>query len=108
MLNSTETRIQVTPWPLTPAPSIVDLTNTTITVEVVLDNQLRYEPVTNVGMQVIKASHYPNLRCPYIHCCLATPYILYDIVRFASVKHHTAAVIRKQLTTSRQLIPQAE
>ena len=63
MLNSTETRIQVTPWPLTPAPSIVDLTNTTITVEVVLDNQLRYEPVTNVGMQVIKALHYPSLSC---------------------------------------------
>ena len=52
-LNSTETRIQVTPWPLIPQPLLMTKTNTSITVKIVLDDVQTYEPVTNVSVQVM-------------------------------------------------------
>ena len=52
-LNSTETRIQVTPWPLIGQPLLVNKTNTSITVKIVLDDIQMYEPVTNVSVQVM-------------------------------------------------------
>ena len=53
VLNSTGTRIPVTPWPLVPQPVLVNKTNTTITVKVVLNDTQIYEPVTNVGVKVM-------------------------------------------------------
>ena len=56
-LNSTGTRISVTPWPLVPPPVLVNKTNTTITVKVVLNDTQLYEPVTNVSVKVMNVSH---------------------------------------------------
>ena len=55
MHNSTETRVQVNPWPLTPKPVVVNRTNTTIVVKVVLDDILPF--ITHIGVQVIIALH---------------------------------------------------
>lgn len=56
-LNSTGGRIAVTPWPLVPPPMLVDKTNTTIIVKVVLSDTQLYEPVTNVSVKVMNVSH---------------------------------------------------
>lgn len=55
MLNSTETHVQVTPWPLAPAPMMVNRTNTSIAVMVVLTDVTIYEPITYVAVKVKKA-----------------------------------------------------
>lgn len=56
VLNSTGTHITVTPWPLVPQPVLVNKTNTTITVKVVLDDTQIYESVTNVSVKVMNAT----------------------------------------------------
>ena len=54
VLNSTETNVQVTPWPLAPAPMIVNSTNTSIAVTVLLADMTIYEPITYVAIKVKK------------------------------------------------------
>lgn len=56
MLNSTETHVQVTPWPLAPAPMMVNRTNTSIAVMVVLTDVTIYEPITYVAVKVKESS----------------------------------------------------
>ena len=54
VLNSTETRVQVTPWPLAPAPMMVNRTNTSIAVLVVVADMTIYEPIVYVAVKVRK------------------------------------------------------
>ena len=63
VLNSTETHVQVTPWPLAPAPVMVNRTNTSIAVMVVLADMTKYEPITYVAAKVKKTQHnkYNNI-----------------------------------------------
>ena len=51
-LNSTGALIEVTPWPLVPRPVLVNKTNTTIAVKVVLNDSQLYEPITDVSVKV--------------------------------------------------------
>ena len=55
-LNSTGTRIPVIPWPLVPPPVLVNITDTTIAVKVVLNDTQKYEPVTNVSVKVMNVT----------------------------------------------------
>lgn len=54
-VNSTGTLIEVTPWPLVSQPVLVDKTNTTVAVKVVLNDSQLYEPVTDVSAKVMIA-----------------------------------------------------
>ena len=52
-LNSTAAFIEVTPWPLVPQPVLVNKTNTTIAVKVVLNDNQLYDNITDVSVKVM-------------------------------------------------------
>ena len=62
-LNSTGALIEVTPWPLVPPPVLVNKTNTTIAVKLVLNDSQLYEPITDVSVKVMIVQWCMCCRC---------------------------------------------
>ena len=53
VLNSTTALVEVIPWPLAPAPTILAVTNTSLNVSVQLTQPgVIYDPIEEIGVEV--------------------------------------------------------
>ena len=86
-VNSTGTLIEVTPWPLVPRPLLVNTTNTTIAVKVVLNDSQLYEPITDVSVKVMT-----------VQWCISSRYDWLTFLRYVFVMAQFSVTVAQMLS----------
>lgn len=86
-VNSTGTLIEVTPWPLVPQPLLVNTTNTTIAVKVVLNDSQLYEPITDVSVKVMT-----------VQWCVSSRYDWLTFLRYVLVMAQLSVTVAQMLS----------